>query len=83
MNYTPLDDAYKIHHIIPNTYSGKLLYSPVCIYCNYPQSRPLMESRDGGSFRQCNKCNKQFRASTLNSAIPNFRLSTSHLKGTN
>ncbi len=81
MNFTPLDDAYKIHHVSPNTYTGTIKYSTICIYCNYPQSISLMN--DGGSFRQCNKCRKHFRASILNSAITNFSYSTSHLKGTN
>jgi hypothetical protein len=83
MNYTPLDQAYKIHHINPNTYSGSLSYSPVCIYCNHSTSTPLMIDRDGGCFRRCDKCRKQFRATIMNSAVTNFSYSTYHLKGTN
>lgn len=83
MNYTPLDEAYKIHHVSPNTYSGNLAYSTTCIYCSHNQTIPLMQDRDGGSFRQCGKCRKQFRAPVLNSAVTNFSYSTHHLKGTN
>lgn len=80
MNFTPLEQAYKIHHIDPTIYSGTLFYSPICIFCNYNQSIPLYS---GGSFRQCLKCKKHFKATILNQAIPNFTVSTSHLKGTN
>jgi hypothetical protein len=81
MNFTPLDDAFKIHHTNSNTYSGTLKYSMACIYCRNPTSISLMN--DGGSFRQCNKCRKNFRATVLNDAINNFSSSTSQLKGTN
>ena len=83
MNYTPLDEAYKIHHVNSNTYTGTLSYCPSCIYCKHNTSIPLMGDRDGGSFRQCTKCRKQFRATINNSAIQNFNQSTHHLKGTN
>jgi hypothetical protein len=81
MNFTPLDDAFKIHHTNPNTYSGTIYYSPVCIFCLNPNSTSLMN--DGGAFRQCNKCRKNFRATVLNQSINNFSYSTSQLKGTN
>lgn len=81
MNYTPLEEAYKIHHTSSNTYGGTLLYSPVCIYCTHNISVPLMN--DGGSFRRCDKCNKHFRATIINPAVTNFSYSTHHLKGTN
>lgn len=82
MNFTSLDEAYKIHHINSNTYSGTIKYSPVCIYCKNPSSKSLMNS-DGGSFRQCDKCKKNFRAVVMNDAINNFSYSTYHLNGTN
>jgi hypothetical protein len=81
MNYTPLDEAYKIHHTNSTTYSGTIYYSPVCIYCRNATSVSLMN--DGGSFRQCNKCKKHFRANILTNAVNNYGYSTSHLKGTN
>lgn len=83
MNYTPLDEAYKIHHTHTNTYGGTIKYSTVCIYCNHLTSKPLMHSKDGGSFRQCDRCKKNFRATILNESIQNFRYSTLHLQGTN
>ena len=81
MNYTPLEDAYKIHHTNSNTYGGTLKYSPICIYCKNPTSFPLMN--DGGSFRRCDRCKKNFKATILNEAITNFAYSTNHLKTTN
>ena len=82
MNYTPLEDAYKIHHVNSNTYTGTLKYSPTCIYCKNITSMPLMNT-DGGSFRRCDRCKKNFRATVLNEAVTNFSYSTNHLKGTN
>ena len=82
MNFTPIEDAYKIHHVDPNTYSGSLIFSPVCIYCKHNASTALM-TNDGGSFRRCDRCRKNFKAIVLNQAISNFRQSTKHLHGTN
>jgi hypothetical protein len=76
-----LDDAYKIHHVNQTTYGGAIQYSSVCIFCKHLQSIPLMN--DGGSFRKCLQCKKNFRATVLNPAINNFSYSTYHLKGTN
>ena len=81
MNYTFLENAYKIHHTDSNTYGGIIKYSPTCIYCKNSSSIPLIN--DGGSFRQCNRCRKNFRANVINSAINNLSYSTHHLKGTN
>ena len=81
MNYTPIDDAYNIHHIDPKTYKVTLQYSPVCIFCSHSASTALMN--DGGSFRQCNRCRKNFRARVLTDPINNFSYSTQHLRGTN
>ena len=81
MNYTPLEEAYKIHHTNSNTYGGSLNYSTICIYCNHSTSKSLMN--DGGSFRRCDRCKKDFKATILNNAVNNFGYSTQHLKGTN
>ena len=81
MNYTPLDDAYKIHHIQQNTYGGNIYYDPTCIFCKHKVSISLMN--DGGSFRRCDRCRKNFKASVKTGAIQNFSYSTHHLKGTN
>ena len=82
MNYTSLDEAYKIHHINSNTYGGNIKYNTACIYCKNIVSRSLMKN-DGGSFRQCERCKKNFKATVINEAIQNFSYSTYHLKGTN
>ena len=81
MNYTHLDDAFKIHHTNSNTYGGTIHYSTVCIYCKYPLSKSLMN--DGGAFRQCNQCKKNFMATVVTPAVNNLKYSTNHLKGTN
>ena len=66
MNFTPLDQAYQIHHCNPIMYNSNqiLTYNPKCIYCNHPRSIPLMEKQDGGAFRQCENqsCRKQFNS---------------------
>jgi hypothetical protein len=82
MNYTPLDNAYQIHHVQQGTYGGTIRYDPTCIFCKNSTSVSLMAT-DGGSFRQCTKCRKHFRAKVVNEAISNFSYSTHHLKGTN
>jgi hypothetical protein len=81
MNYTPLEEAYKIHHTNSNTYGGTISYSTTCIYCKNPTSTSLMN--DGGSFRRCDHCRKNFRATVITNAINNLSYSTCHLKGTN
>ena len=81
MNYSSLDEAYKIHHITNNTYSGNIKYNMTCIYCKNPSSISLMN--DGGSFRQCDKCKKHFKANVINEAINNYSYSTYHLRSTN
>jgi hypothetical protein len=81
MNYTPLDDAFKIQHTNSNTYGGTIKYTATCIYCKNPSSKSLMN--DGGAFRQCERCRKNFMATVVNPAIHNFSYSTHHLKGTN
>ncbi len=45
MNYTSLDDAYKIYHTNSNTYGGSITYNPTCIYCSNSSSNALMQSR--------------------------------------
>jgi hypothetical protein len=70
MNYTLLDDAYKIHHIDSSTYTKPIIYSTICIYCSHKSSMSLMN--DGGSFRQCERCRKNFKATILTDPINNF-----------
>jgi len=82
MNYTPLDQAYKIHHSNSNTYEGTVSYNPICIYCTNTKSKPLIPFADGGSFRQCVRCKKNFRANIITEAVQNYRYSTHHLTRT-
>ena len=44
MNYTFVNEAYKIHHINSDTYTENIKYSPICIYCNNISSKPLMNA---------------------------------------
>lgn len=81
MNWTPLEDAYKTAHVMTGTYGGTLRYSPTCIFCMCNNSIALMN--DGGAFRQCIKCRKNFKAKVINEAVNNFSYSTHHLRGTN
>ena len=84
MNYTSLDEAYKIHHTNSNTYQGTIRYNPECIYCKNASSTSLMQNTDGGSFRRCDRCRKNFKATILvGEPIKNYSYSTHHLKGTN
>jgi hypothetical protein len=76
-----LNDAFKIPHVQSNTYSGTILYDPTCVFCSHKHSIPLMN--DGGSFRQCYKCRKNFRAKIITAPVASYIDSTQHLKGTN
>ena len=80
MNYTSLDEAYKIHHTNNNTYRGTLIYSTQCIYCKNAKSIALMVD---GSFRKCEICKKNFKANILTNAVTNYSYSTDHLRSTN
>lgn len=82
-NFTPLEDAYKIHHTTSNTYSGQIKYDAQCPFCPCKDSTALMQSQDGGCFRRCNTCRKNFRANVLSNTIANYSYSTQHLRGTN
>lgn len=63
------NDAFKIHHIKQETYSGPIQYSQQCIYCSYKQSNALLID---GSFRKCLKCNKHFKANILTQPVKNY-----------
>ncbi len=76
-----LEDAYKIHHVASGTYGGTLKYSPKCIFCSSDNSISLMN--DGGSYRRCMSCRKEFKATILNESVTNYIYSTRHLSGTN
>lgn len=77
MNYTPIDNAFSTQHVNNRTYGGKIVYSPQCVFCGNETSIALMN--DGGSFRQCQRCRKNFRAKVLTETVQNYSYSTSHL----
>lgn len=58
---TSLNDAYKF-----STFSDFIKqqsfthFSPICIFCS--SNNTIALTNDGGSFRQCNTCKKQFKA---------------------
>ena len=61
MNCTPLDQAYRYEthsEFIKNMQIPK--YSHVCVFCGFTESVAL--NADGGSFRRCMRCKKEFRA---------------------
>jgi hypothetical protein len=63
---TNLDDAYKFQtfsEYIPQIMNSSVRFSPQCIFCSSNNSVSLMN--DGGSFRQCMNCRKQFRANII------------------
>ena len=64
-----INDAFKIHHIKQETYSGTIKYSQQCIYCTHAESNPLLID---GSFRKCLKCNKHFKALILTKPVKNY-----------
>lgn len=62
---TPINDAYQFTSFSQYINGGGLItrFSPKCIFCSSNESIPL--SNDGGSFRQCTRCKKQFKALLL------------------
>jgi hypothetical protein len=65
LQQTNLDDAYKFQtfsEYIPQIL-GSQRFSPICIFCSSNNTVSLMN--DGGSFRQCMHCRKQFRAQII------------------
>lgn len=65
-------DAYKIHHIKQEIYTGNINYSKKCIYCLNNDSNALLID---GSFRKCVKCNKHFKAIIVSDPIKNYNQS--------
>ncbi len=75
------NSAFNINHVQPGVYGGIVVYDQRCIYCSHPESKGLLN--DGGSFRQCNRCKKQFRANILGPPVSNYINSTAHLNPNN
>uniref|UniRef100_A0A6C0LFA9 Uncharacterized protein n=1 Tax=viral metagenome TaxID=1070528 RepID=A0A6C0LFA9_9ZZZZ len=59
MNPVSLDDAFDYNTTIAGSQFKPLCFSTVCIFCNSPFSNALMAD---GSYRQCLKCKKTFKA---------------------
>jgi hypothetical protein len=61
---TPISDAYQFSSFSQyiNTGGLKCNFSPVCIFCSSKESTALTSE---GSFRQCNRCKKNFKAILL------------------
>ena len=59
---TPLNDSYHFQSFSSyiNNNGLNTRFSPQCIFCSSLESIPLLN--DGGTFRQCNRCKKQFKA---------------------
>jgi hypothetical protein len=62
---TSLDDAYKFGTFSTyiNNNGLQIMFSPRCIFCSSNNSISLIND---GSFRQCQSCNKQFKALFMN-----------------
>lgn len=58
---TPIMDAYQFSSFSQYINNGCLTsrFSPVCIFCSAKDSTSLIND---GSFRQCNRCKKNFKA---------------------
>lgn len=59
---TPLKEAYNFNSFSEYIRNGHLnsSFSPKCIFCSSNSSTSLIKD---GSFRQCNKCKRNFKAS--------------------
>ena len=71
LKQTSIDSAYQFSSFSPYIMNGglKRTFSQTCVYCS---SKNTMNLMNDGSFKQCNTCRKQFKASLINnvSAIP-------------
>lgn len=61
LQQTNISDAYKFETFSDyiNNKGLNTNFSPTCIFCSFQDSVPLLND---GSFRQCKKCRKQFKA---------------------
>jgi hypothetical protein len=65
---TPLSDAYQFDSFSSYILNGRLnaKFSPICIFCS---SNNTMNLANDGSFKQCNRCRKQFKSQLVNSQL--------------
>ena len=75
------NSAFNINHVQPGTYGGTIVYDQTCPFCSHLESRGLMN--DGGSFRECKRCRKQFQAKVLGAPVANYSTATAHLSPNN
>jgi len=61
LQQTTINDAYRFESFSDyiNNNGLQTKFSPVCIFCSEKESLSLISD---GSFRQCKRCKKQFRA---------------------
>ena len=61
LKQTTINDAYHFESFSSyiNNKGLQTKFSPICIFCSTAESTPLTND---GSFRQCNRCKKQFKA---------------------
>jgi hypothetical protein len=65
---TPINDAYQFNSFSPYILNGGLntRFSPFCIFCS---SNNTMNLVNDGSFKQCNSCRKQFKATLSDNQV--------------
>lgn len=66
---TNINEAYQFNsfsNFVNNVNNVKTIFSPICIFCS---SKDSISLTNDGSFRQCNRCKKQFRAFILNNHV--------------
>jgi hypothetical protein len=65
---TPINDAYQFNSFSPYILNGGLniRFSPNCIFCS---SNNTMNLVNDGSFKQCNSCRKQFKATLSDNQV--------------
>ena len=61
LQQTTINDAYQFTSFSTYINSNGLQtkFSPICVFCSCPETTTLTND---GSFRQCKKCNKQFKS---------------------
>jgi hypothetical protein len=63
LTQTPINNAYKYEtHSEFMKQMKPYFFSPTCIFCSCNESKSLNSE---GSFRQCGRCNKQFKAKIM------------------
>jgi hypothetical protein len=76
---TPINDAYQFNSFSPYILNGGLntRFSPFCIFCS---SNNTMNLVNDGSFKQCNSCRKQFKATLSDNQVKQQVLYSAHYK---